>query len=122
MQELVTKAYADLRSMPDYLNGLSAWLSSYTGSGDYRDSDLYRGLWADARKVVDDALHEALGLQEYPDRTKFAQYGSETTPVFQTLADAIEVICDRGELARGAERLFLGVPKSCFRHILWWKR
>ncbi len=56
----------DLRSMPDYLNGLSAWLRSFVyWSGDYRDSDLYRELWADKEGVVDGALHEALGLQEY---------------------------------------------------------
>jgi ATP-dependent nuclease subunit A len=109
MQELV-KAYADLRSMPDYFEWSERMAEKLRipESGDYRDSDLYRELWADARKVVDDALHEALGLQEYliglnlPNTA--AKLDSEIG-VFQTLADAIESICDRGELARGAEEV-----------------
>ena len=107
MQELI-KAYADLRSMPDYFE----WSERMTEklripeSGDYRDSDLYRELWADARKVVDDALHEALGLQEYLTGLSLpntaAKLDSEIG-AFQTLADAIKSVCDGGELARGAE-------------------
>ena len=109
MQELV-KAYADLRSMPDYFEWSERMAEKLRipESGDYRDSDLYRELWADARKVMDDALHEALGLQEYlialnlPNTA--AKLDSEIG-AFQTLADAIKSICDRGELARGAEEV-----------------
>ena len=109
MQELV-KAYADLRSMPDYFEWSERMAEKLRipESGDYRDSDLYRELWADARKVMDDALHEALGLQEYlialnlPNTA--AKLDSEIG-AFQTLADAIKSICDRGELAKGAEEV-----------------
>lgn len=107
MQELV-KAYADLRSMPDYFEWSERMAEKLRipESGDYRDSDLYRELWADARKVVDDALHEALGLQEYLTGLNLpntaAKLDSEIS-VFQTLADAIKSVCDGGELARGAE-------------------
>lgn len=107
MQELV-KAYADLRSMPDYFEWSEHMADKLRipDSGDYRDSDLYRELWADARKVVDDALHEALGLQEYLTGLNLpntaAKLDSEIS-VFQTLADAIKSVCDGGELARGAE-------------------
>ena len=109
MQELV-KAYADLRSMPDYFEWSERMVEKLRipESGDYRDSDLYRELWADARKVVDDALHEALGLQEYLTGLNLpntaAKLDSEIG-VFQTLADAIKSVCDGGELARGAEEV-----------------
>lgn len=109
MQELI-KAYADLRSMPDYFEWSERMADKLRipDSGDYRDSDLYRELWADARKVVDDALHEALGLQEYLTGLNLpntaAKLDSEIG-VFQTLADAIKSVCDGGELARGAEEV-----------------
>ena len=55
---------------------------------------------------MDDALHEALGLQEYLTGLNLpntaAKLDSEIG-VFQTLADAIKSVCDGGELARGAE-------------------
>ena len=107
MQELV-KAYADLRSMPDYFEWSERMAEKLRipESGDYRDSDLYRELWADARKVVDNALHEALGLQEYLNTLNLpntaAKLDSEIG-VFHTLADAIKSVCDGGELAIGAE-------------------
>ena len=107
MQEMI-KAYADLRSMPDYFEWSERMAEKLRipESGDYRDSDLYRELWADARKVVDDALHEALGLQEYLTGLSLpntaAKLDSEIG-AFQTLADAIKSVCDGGELARGAE-------------------
>ena len=109
MQELV-KAYADLRSMPDYFEWSERMAEKLRipESGDYRDSDLYRELWTDARKIVDDALHEALGLQEYLTGLNLpntaAKLDSEIG-AFQTLADAIKSICDRGELAKGAEEV-----------------
>ena len=109
MQELV-KAYADLRSMPDYFEWSERMAEKLRipDSGDYRDSDLYRELWADARKVVDDALHEALGLQEYLTGLNLpntaAKLDSEIG-VFQTLADAIKPVYERGELTRGAEEV-----------------
>ena len=107
MQELI-KAYADLRSMPDYFEWSERMADKLRipDSGDYRDSDLYRVLWTDARKIVDNALHEALGLQEYLNTLNLpntaAKLDSEIG-VFQTLADAIKSVCDGGELARGAE-------------------
>lgn len=107
MQELI-KAYADLRSMPDYFEWSERMADKLRipDSGDYRDSDLYRVLWTDARKIVDNALHEALGLQEYLNTLNLpntaAKLDSEIG-VFQTLADAIKSVCDGGELATGAE-------------------
>lgn len=107
MQELI-KAYADLRSMPDYFEWSERMADKLRipDSGDYRDSDLYRELWADARKIVDNALHEALGLQEYLNTLNLpntaAKLDSEIG-VFHTLADAIKSVCDGGELAIGAE-------------------
>ena len=107
--------------MPDYFEWSERMAEKLRipESGDYRDSDLYRELWADARKVVDDALHEALGLQEYlialnlPNTA--AKLDSEIG-AFQTLADAIKSICDRGELAKGAEEVVSKVfQKSYFR-------
>ena len=107
MQELI-KAYADLRSMPDYFEWSERMAEKLRipESGDYRDSDLYRELWADARKVVDDAIHEALGLQEYLTGLSLPNTATKLDSeigVFQTLADAIKSVCDGGELARGAE-------------------
>lgn len=107
MQELV-KAYADLRSMPDYFEWSERMADKLRipDSGDYRDSDLYRELWEEARRIVDETLRESLGLQEYlitlnlPNTA--AKLDSEIG-VFQTLADAIKSVCDGGELARGAE-------------------
>ena len=107
MQELV-KAYADLRSMPDYFEWSERMAEKLRipDSGDYRDSDLYRELLEEARRIVDETLRESLGLQEYlitlnlPNTA--AKLDSEIG-VFQTLADAIKSVCDRGELARGAE-------------------
>ena len=107
MQELV-KAYADLRSMPDYFEWSERMAEKLRipDSGDYRDSDLYRELWEEARQIVDETLRESLGLQEYlitlnlPNTA--AKLDSEIG-VFHTLADAIKSVCDRGELARGAE-------------------
>ena len=107
MQELV-KAYADLRSMPDYFEWSECMAEKLRipDSGDYRDSDLYRELWEEARRIVDETLRESLGLQEYlitlnlPNTA--AKLDSEIG-VFQTLADAIKSVCDGGELARGAE-------------------
>ncbi len=53
-----------------FLNGLSAWLRKLRipESGDYRDSDLYRELWADARKVVDDAFTESTWIARVYDK------------------------------------------------------
>lgn len=107
MQELI-KAYADLRSMPDYFEWSERMADKLRipDSGDYRDSDLYRELWEEARRIVDETLRESLGLQEYlitlnlPNTA--AKLDSEIG-VFQTLADAIKSVCDGGELARGAE-------------------
>ena len=107
MQELV-KAYADLRSMPDYFEWSERMAEKLRipDSGDYRDSDLYRELLEEARRIVDETLRESLGLQEYlitlnlPNTA--AKLDSEIG-VFQTLADAIKSVCDGGELARGAE-------------------
>ena len=109
MQELV-KAYADLRSMPDYFEWSERMAEKLRipDSGDYRDSDLYRELWEEARQIVDETLRESLGLQEYlitlnlPNTA--AKLDSEIG-VFQTLADAIKSVCDRGELAKGAEEV-----------------
>lgn len=107
MQELV-KAYADLRSMPDYFEWSERMADKLRipDSGDYRDSDLYRELWEEARRIVDETLRESLGLQEYlitlnlPNTA--AKLNSEIG-IFQTLADAIKSVCDGGELAIGAE-------------------
>lgn len=107
MQELV-KAYADLRSMPDYFEWSERMAEKLRipDSGDYRDSDLYRELWEEARQIVDETLRESLGLQEYlitlnlPNTA--AKLDSEIG-VFQTLADAIKSVCDGGEITRGAE-------------------
>ena len=46
--------------MPDYFE----WAERMAESGDYRESELFQELWTEAGKVVGDALHEALGLQE----------------------------------------------------------
>ena len=100
MEELV-KAYADLRSMPDYFE----WAERMAGklrlpeSGDYRQSELFQELWAEAGKVVDDALHEALGLHEYLTSLNMpntaAKLDSEIE-AFQTLAEAMKTARDGG--------------------------
>ena len=107
MQEIV-KAYADLRSMPDYFEWSERMAEKLRipKSGDYRDSDLYKELWEKARNVVDDALREALGLQEYLTGLNLlntaAKLDSEIG-AFQTLADAMKHISDSGESAVEAE-------------------
>ena len=107
MQEIV-KAYADLRSMPEYFEWSERMAEKLRipKSGDYRDSDLYKELWEKARNVVDDALREALGLQEYLTGLNLlntaAKLDSEIG-AFQTLADAMKHISDSGESAVEAE-------------------
>ena len=109
MQEIV-KAYADLRSMPEYFEWSERMAEKLRipKSGDYRDSDLYKELWEEARKVVDDALREALGLQEYLTGLNLlntaAKLDSEIG-AFQTLADAMKHISDSGESAGEAEEV-----------------
>ena len=109
MQEIV-KAYADLRSMPDYFEWSERMAEKLRipKSGDYRDSDLYKELWEEARKVVDDALREALGLQEYLTGLNLlntaAKLDSEIG-AFQTLADAMKHISDSGESVGEAEEV-----------------
>lgn len=109
MQEIV-KAYADLRSMPEYFEWSECMAEKLRipKSGDYRDSDLYKELWEEARKVVDDALREALGLQEYLTGLNLlntaAKLDSEIG-AFQTLADAMKRISDSGESAGEAEEV-----------------
>lgn len=109
MQEIV-KAYADLRSMPEYFEWSERMAEKLRipKSGDYRDSDLYKGLWEKARNVVDDALREALGLQEYLTGLNLlntaAKLDSEIG-AFQTLADAMKHISDSGESAVEAEEV-----------------
>lgn len=109
MQEIV-KAYADLRSMPEYFEWSERMAEKLRipKSGDYRDSDLYKELWEEARKVVDDALREALGLQEYLTGLNLlntaAKLDSEIG-AFQTLADAMKHISDSGESAVEAEEV-----------------
>lgn len=107
MQEIV-KAYADLRSMPEYFEWSERMAEKLRipKSGDYRDSDLYKELWEKARNVVDYALREALGLQEYLTGLNLlntaAKLDSEIG-AFQTLADAMKHISDSGESAVEAE-------------------
>lgn len=109
MQEIV-KAYADLRSMPEYFEWSERMAEKLRipKSGDYRDSDLYKELWEEARKVVDDALREALGLQEYLTGLNLlntaAKLDSEIG-AFQTLADAMKHISDSGESVGEAEEV-----------------
>ena len=109
MQEIV-KAYADLRSMPEYFEWSERMAERLRipKSGDYRDSDLYKELWEEARKVVDDALREALGLQEYLTGLNLlntaAKLDSEIG-AFQTLADAMKHISDSGESVGEAEEV-----------------
>ena len=109
MQEIV-KAYADLRSMPEYFEWSERMAEKLRipKSGDYRDSDLYKELWEEARKVVDDALREALGLQEYLTGLNLlntaAKLDSEIG-AFQTLADAMKYISDSGESVGEAEEV-----------------
>lgn len=109
MQEIV-KAYADLRSMPEYFEWSERMAEKLRipKSGDYRDSDLYKELWEEARKVVDDALREALGLQEYLTGLNLlntaAKLDSEIV-AFQTLIEAMVPIGDSGESAGEAEEV-----------------
>lgn len=109
MQEIV-KAYANLRSMPEYFEWSERMAEKLRipKSGDYRDSDLYKELWEEARKVVDDALREAIGLQEYLTGLNLpntaAKLDSEIG-AFQTLADAMKHISDSGESAVEAEEV-----------------
>ncbi|ASS37513.1 helicase-exonuclease AddAB subunit AddA [Mogibacterium pumilum] len=98
MQELV-KAYADLRSMPDYFEWAERMAEKLRlpESGDYRESEMFQELWAEAGKVVDDALHEALGLHEYLTSLNMpntaAKLDSEIE-AFQTLAEAMKTARD----------------------------
>lgn len=109
MQEIV-KAYADLRSMPEYFEWSERMAEKLRipKSGDYRDSDLYKELWEKARNVVDDALREALRLQEYLTGLNLlntaAKLDSEIV-TFQTLIEAMVPISDSGESAGEAEEV-----------------
>ena len=65
MEEMI-KAYDSLRSMPDYFEwaGRMAEQLRLPESGDYRDSEFFHSIWDDAKALVDETLHEALGLHE----------------------------------------------------------
>ncbi len=74
---------------------------------------------------MDDALSRSTWIARVSDTIKFALRQRNLTPryVFQTLADDIESICDRGELARGElKRLGFMCSKIPFSaYSFWWK-
>lgn len=116
MQELV-KAYADLRSMPDYFEWAEhkAEKLRIPESGKYQDSKLYLEMLIEAREVVDKALHDALGLQEYLSGLNMPNTAAKLDPevaAFQTLAEVMAPIGDNGEIAEEAEEIVARVFQS----------